>query len=80
MANTIDWSTLALGALIGVGCQAQLKSASKIAASTVASLAEVAASTAASLAKETESSEEAAAKQWTHKIDQQIAGNGKKGN
>ena len=43
MANTIDYGTLAIGALIGVGCKKQLKSAAKIAATTAASLASSAA-------------------------------------
>ena len=43
MASTIDYSTLALGALVGVGCREQLKAAAKIAATTAASLASSAA-------------------------------------
>ena len=43
MANSIDWGTLALGTLIGVGCREQLKSAAKVAATTAASLASSAA-------------------------------------
>ena len=43
MANSIDWGTLAVGAMIGVGCRKQLKSAAKIAATTAASLASAAA-------------------------------------
>ena len=43
MANSIDWGTLALGALVGIGCRKQLKGAAKIAASTAASLADAAA-------------------------------------
>ena len=50
MANTIDWSTLALGTLIGVGCRKQLKSAAKVAATTVASLTSSAAIAANSAA------------------------------
>ena len=50
MANTIDWGTLTIGALIGVGCQKQLKSAAKLAATTAASLASVAAATVNSVA------------------------------
>ena len=79
MAN-IDWGTLALGALVGVGCRKQLKATSRIAATTAASLASAAATAVAEVAKETESPEETAAKQWTKRVDQQIAGNGKKGN
>ena len=43
MANTIDFTTLTIGALIGVGCQGQLKAAAKVAATTAASLASSAA-------------------------------------
>ena len=43
MANTIDYGTLCLGALIGVGCRKQLKAAAKVAATTAASLASSAA-------------------------------------
>ena len=39
MSSTIDYGTLAIGALIGVGCQEQLKSAAKVAASLAANLA-----------------------------------------
>ena len=81
MANSIDWGTLALGALVGVGCRKQLKSASRIVASTASSLASAAATAVSEVAKETqktESPEEVAAQQWTQqmyqKIDQQMAG------
>ena len=75
MASSIDFTTLALGTLIGVGCKRQLKSAGRIAAATVANLAGVAASTAASVAKETsQSPEEEAAKKFLQGVDQQIAG------
>ena len=50
---SIDWSMVGLGALIGVGCRKQLKSAGRIAAQTAASLAGVAAAAAESVAKET---------------------------
>ena len=43
MSSSIDYGTLAIGALIGVGCKRQLKSAAKIAATTAASLASSAA-------------------------------------
>ena len=43
MANTIDYGTLAIGALIGVGCRKQLKAAGRVAATTAASLASSAA-------------------------------------
>jgi len=83
MAN-IDWGTLAVGALIGVGCRKQLKSAAKVAATTAASLAGVAATTAAQLAEEaskkTKSPEEAAAEATLQRIDQQLAGQGTNGN
>ena len=39
MANSIDWGTLALGAVIGVGCQEQLKASAKVAANLAANLA-----------------------------------------
>ena len=39
MANSIDFTTLAVGALIGVGCHRELRSAAKVAATTAASLA-----------------------------------------
>ena len=39
MSNTIDYGTLAIGALIGVGCRKQIKSAARVAATTAASLA-----------------------------------------
>ena len=55
MANSIDFTTLAVGALIGIGCRKQLKAAGRVAASTVASLAGVAAATAAQVAQETQS-------------------------
>ena len=43
MASSIDYGTLAIGALIGVGCRKQLKSCAKVAATTAASLASAAA-------------------------------------
>ena len=43
MANSIDWGTLAIGTLIGVGCRKQIKSCAKVAATTAASLASAAA-------------------------------------
>ena len=75
MANSIDFGTLALGALIGVGCRKQLKAAGRIVASTAASLAGVAAQAAEKVAQET-SSEKAAEKleEINQQIDQQIAG------
>ena len=85
MANSIDWGTLALGAVVGIGCRKQLKSAAKVAATTAASLAETAAVAVAEVAKETQktekSPEELAAAQWQQRMDQQIAGQqGQNGN
>ena len=78
MANSIDFGTLALGALIGIGCKKQLKAAGRIAASTAASLAGVAAATAQQVAQETQktekSPEEQAAEEMLRRVDQQIAG------
>ena len=37
--SSIDYGTLAIGALIGVGCRKQIKSCAKVAATTAASLA-----------------------------------------
>ena len=53
MASSIDWSTLAVGALVGIGCRKQLKAAGRVAASTAANLAVVAAQTAQQVAEET---------------------------
>ena len=71
---SIDWGTLALGALIGVGCKKQLKAASNIAATTAASLASAASAAIAEVASatKTQSAEEAAAQQWLQRIDQAI--------
>ena len=52
MANSIDWGTLALGAVIGVGCQDQLKSAAKITAGLAANLALTAAQAVDDVASE----------------------------
>ena len=60
MANSIDFTTLAIGALIGVGCHNQLKSCAKVAATTAASLASsvaVAVNSAAAQMYEPETSE-----------------------
>ena len=43
MASAIDYGTLAVGALIGVGCKDQLKAAAKVTASLAATLASSAA-------------------------------------
>ena len=82
MANSIDFGTLALGALVGVGCRKQLKAAGRVAASTMANLAGVAATAAAQVAAETKSApslEEQAAATMLHRIDQQLAGGQGKG-
>ena len=76
MANSIDFTTLAVGALIGIGCREQLKACGRVAAQTAASLADAAASAAASVAAETRatSPEEEAAAEMLQRVDQQIAG------
>ena len=51
MAN-IDWGTMALGALVGIGCRKQLKAAGRVAAQTAVSLAGVASSVAQQVAAE----------------------------
>ena len=81
---SIDWGTIALGALIGVGCRKRIKTAGRVAASTAANLASVAAQAAQQVAKETssKSSEEIAAAEMLQRVDQYLAGqqgNGKKG-
>ena len=50
---SIDWSTLAVGALIGIGCRKQLKSTARVAATTAASLASAAAVAVNAAAAET---------------------------
>lgn len=70
---SIDWSTLALGALIGVGCREQLRTAGRVAVETAANLATVAAKAASQVAQETKSPEEVAAEETLRRIDQQIA-------
>ena len=73
---SIDWGVLGLGALIGVGCRKQLKAASRIAATTAASLAGATAQAVASVAKETQetekSPEQKAAEQRLAEVDQKI--------
>ena len=69
---SIDWGTMALGALVGIGCRKQLKSAAKVAANTAASLAGVAAQAAADVAKETKSPEQQAAERKVAEINQNI--------
>ena len=80
MSNSIDWSTLAVGALVGMGCRKQLKTAGRVAATTAANLAGVAATAAAQIAEETKSPESTAAQQWLQGIDQQLSQNGQTGN
>ena len=77
MANSIDFTTLALGALVGLGCKEQLKACGRVAAVTAANLASVAATAAAQVAAETaetKSPEAAAAEATLQRIDQQING------
>ena len=52
MANSIDFTTLAVGTLIGMGCKKQLKSAAKITASLAASLAGATATAVAEAAEQ----------------------------
>ena len=74
---SIDWGTLTLGALVGIGCRKQLKTAGRIAATTAASLAASAATAASQAAQQvaeaSRSSEETAAQQLD---GGQAAGNG----
>ena len=68
MASTIDYGTLAVGTLIGIGCRKQLKAAAKVAATTAASLA-----SSAAVAVNT-----AAAQMYDQATDGQANGNGGK--
>ena len=43
MANSIDFGTLAIGTLIGIGCKKQLRAAAKVGANLASSLATTAA-------------------------------------
>ena len=70
MANSIDFTTLAVGALIGIGCREQLKAAGRVAAVTASNLATVAATSADQVAAETEAGQQAG---------QQAGGRKKKG-
>ena len=79
MANSIDFTTLALGALVGIGCRKQLRTAGRVAANTVASLAGVAAQAAAEVAKETKSSEQQSAPQGQPVPNGQAGGENKNG-
>ena len=63
MSSSIDYGTLAIGALIGVGCKRQLKTASRIAASTAASLASAAATAVAEVAEATQKADQSPAGQ-----------------
>ena len=72
MASSIDFTTLAVGALIGMGCRKQLKSCGRIAAQTAAALAGAAATAASQVAEETKSPEQAAAEQRLAEVDQKI--------
>ena len=74
MANSIDFTTLAVGALIGIGCKKQLKTCGRVAASTAASLAGVAAKAASEIAQETKSPEEKAAEAWLQSLGQNTKG------
>lgn len=38
MANSIDWGTLGIGALVGIGCRKQLKSAGRVGANLASAL------------------------------------------
>lgn len=75
MANSIDFTTLALGALVGLGCKEQLKACGRVAAVTAANLASVAATAAAQVAAETaetKAPEAAAAEATLQRIDQNL--------
>ena len=52
---TIDWGTLALGTLVGVGCHQQIKAATRVAATAAASIA---GATAEAIAKASKTPEE----------------------
>lgn len=73
---SIDWGMVGLGALIGVGCRKQLKAASRIAATTAASLAGAAAQAVSEVAKETQgtqkSPEEIAASKKLEELNRKI--------
>lgn len=72
---SIDFTTLAVGALIGMGCREQIKTAGRVAATTAASLASVAASAAQQVAQETKSpksAEEEAADDKVNEINRKI--------
>ena len=52
MSNSIDMATLAVGALVGMGCRKQLKAAARVAANCASSLATTAAVTVNAAAAE----------------------------
>ena len=52
MANSIDFGTLAIGALVGIGCRKQIKAAGRVAANLASSLATTAAITVNAAAAE----------------------------
>ena len=80
MANSIDFTTLAVGALIGMGCRKQLKACGRIAANTAASLAEAAATAATQVAEETSKSQSPEAVAAQQRIEQLFAQAGQTGN
>ena len=63
MASSIDLTTLAVGALIGMGCRKQLKAAGRVAATTAANLAGAAAMAAQQVAEETSGKKDPQGKQ-----------------
>ena len=65
---SIDFTTLSLGALIGIGCRKQLKAAGRVAASATAALAGAAAQAAADVAagQEDKTPEQQAAQKKDH--------------
>ena len=76
MANSIDFTTLAVGALIGVGCREQIKAASRVAANLASSLATTAAIAVNSAAAEVDSGTRDKADQTQAPVAGQAAGNG----
>lgn len=52
MSSSIDFGTLAVGALVGMGCRKQIKAASRVAANLASSLATTAAITVNAAAAE----------------------------
>lgn len=70
MANSIDFTTLALGALVGIGCRKQLRAAGRVAATTAANLAGVAANAAAQVAAETAEKQAPEAKAANAKVEE----------